>query len=158
MCFLLALLRGYGKPCANPQMSNGDDTDEIKSFQAHRLGTWAELIGASFLIRRKFEVFIHTGSQSICDLVAFQRRGAVGKLDPVLIDVKFVNLDLDRAGPKPLSHEQIRAGVVRMVVGADGAVVCEWDLNTKGRNRSSNEHTGKAGAKLSVTTNTAKDN
>jgi len=137
-------------------MSNEDNADEIKSFQAHRLGTWAELIGASFLIRRKFEVFIHTGSQSICDLVAFQRRG-IHEIKPILIDVKIVNLDLDRAGPKPLSHEQIRAGVVRMIVGTDGAVVCEWDLKTKGTNRS-NEYTNKAGAKLSVTTNTAKDN
>lgn len=129
------------------------EDDKVKSFQAHRLGTWAELTAAAFLTRRKFEVFLHLGQQSLCDLIAYQRRGII-KPRVLLIDVKAVNLET-KSGPKPLSPEQKAANVVRMIVGSDGAVVCEFDLLEKG-NRGV-ERTNKIRAKLPVTTDTTED-
>ena len=130
------------------------EDEKVKSFQAHRLGTWAELTAAAFLTRRRFECFLHLGQQSLCDLIAYQRRGVV-KPTILLIDVKAVNLET-KSGPKPLSPEQKAANVVRMIVGSDGAVVCEFDLFEKG-NRGV-ERSNKARAKLSSTENPAKDN
>ena len=128
--------------------------DKVKSFQAHRLGTWAELTAAAFLTRRKYEVFLHLGQQSLCDLIAFQRRGIAPPI-VLLIDVKAVNLET-KSGPRPLTAEQKAAKVVRMVVGSDGAVVCEFNLNEKG-NRGI-EHINKTRAELPIATNTSKNN
>ena len=96
--------------------------DKVKNYQAHRLGTWAELTAAAFLTRRRYEVFLHLGQQSLCDLIAYQRRGII-RPRILLIDVKAVNLET-KSGPKPLTAEQKAAKVVRMIVGSDGAVVC----------------------------------
>lgn len=128
--------------------------DKVKNYQAHRLGTWAELTAAAFLTRRRYEVFLHLGQQSLCDLIAYQRRGII-RPRILLIDVKAVNLET-KSGPKPLTAEQKAAKVVRMIVGSDGAVVCEFDLFEKG-NRGV-ERINKARTKLSVTTNTTKNN
>lgn len=128
--------------------------DKVKNYQAHRLGTWAELTAAAFLTRRRYEVFLHLGQQSLCDLIAYQRRGII-RPRILLIDVKAVNLET-KSGPKPLTAEQKAAKVVRMIVGSDGAVVCEFDLLEKG-NRGV-ERINKARTKLSVTTNTTKNN
>tara|TARA_Y100000817_G_scaffold148583_2_gene116345 strand:+ start:3747 stop:4145 length:399 start_codon:yes stop_codon:yes gene_type:complete len=131
------------------------EDNKIKSHQSHRLGTWAELTAAAFLTRRKFEVFLHLGQQSLCDLIAYQRRGIAGPPIILLIDVKTVNLET-KSGPRPLSAEQKAAKVVRMIVGTDGAVVCEFDLYEKG-NRGV-ERINKTRAKLSSTKDPAKDN
>ncbi len=131
------------------------EDNKIKSHQAHRLGTWAELTAAAFLTRRKYEVFLHLGQQSLCDLIAYQRRGIAGEPIILLIDVKAVNLET-RSGPRPLTAEQKAAKVVRMIVGTDGAVVCEFDLNEKGHRGI--ERINKTRAKLPITTNTKKDN
>ena len=128
--------------------------DKVKNYQAHRLGTWAELTAAAFLTRRRYEVFLHLGQQSLCDLIAYQRRGII-RPRILLIDVKAVNLET-KSGPKPLTAEQKAAKVVRMIVGSDGAVVCEFDLLEKG-NRGV-ERINKARTKLSITTNTTKNN
>lgn len=128
--------------------------DKVKNYQAHRLGTWAELTAAAFLTRRRYEVFLHLGQQSLCDLIAYQRRGII-RPRILLIDVKAVNLET-KSGPKPLTAEQKAAKVVRMIVGSDGAVVCEFDLLEKG-NRGV-ERINKARTKLSFTTNTTKNN
>ena len=128
--------------------------DKVKNYQAHRLGTWAELTAAAFLTRRRYEVFLHLGQQSLCDLIAYQRRGII-RPRILLIDVKAVNLET-KSGPKPLTAEQKAAKVVRMIVGSDGAVVCEFDLLEKG-NRGV-ERINKTRTKLSVTTNTTKNN
>ena len=104
-----------------------DRSNEVSkgNYINHRVGQWAEYKAAAFLTRRKFEVYFHTGSQSICDLVAIKRKGV--RLITHLIEVKFHSLE-NESNHKHLRPDQKKYGVKLLVVSSDGTITPHFVL------------------------------
>lgn len=106
-------------------MANRNDEINKGSYFNHRVGQWAEYKAAAFLTRRKFEVYSHSGSQSICDLVAIKRKGV--RLVIHLIEVKYHSLETE-SNHKPLRPDQKKFGVKLLVVSSDGTITPHFIL------------------------------